>query len=268
MKTKDYIKKNQKAWEEAYDRSTTHYQDIVSRLEKDATIFIPERVKTHLNPDLLKGKDIAQLACNNGREILSLGMTYQAKSMTGFDLADNMVKAAQSSADQLGVNARFYQRNIVEIEKTFHQSFDFVFILIGVLCWMDDIDSLIGVVKRILKPQGSLIILDGHPTMHMMGFEEDEGYDENNPHRLMHSYFRKTPFVEYGGMGYLTDQPYQSKAPFTSFLYTFEDIFKALINHQLSLVAFSEGEEDELGNFPDLAHQGFPLVFYLEARKD
>lgn len=265
---KNYIKQNKHAWEEAYERSTPHYQDIVSRLEKDATAFIPKRVKNHVPPELLKGKDIAQLACNNGREILSLGMTYQALSMTGFDLADNMVKAAQTSAQKLRLNARFYQRNIFEIEDRFNASFDVIFILIGVLCWIDDIEALMAVVNRVLKPGGSLIILDGHPTMHMMGFEEDEGYDPNNPYQLMHSYFRKEPFVEHGGMGYLTDQPYQSQSPFTSFLYTFEDIFKALIKHHLRLVAFSEGEEDELGNFPELAHKGFPLVFYLEARKD
>ena len=268
MKDKPYIKSNQAAWEEAYDQATPAYKDIVSRLKVNPSTYIPPRIQTHLNPLFFKGKDIAQLACNNGREIISLGLTHQANSITGFDLASNMIEAATQSAAAFDLNAAFYQRDILNIEPAFNARFDAIFILIGVLCWIDDLDALMGGVARLLKPGGTLYLYDGHPLTHVFAFPQDEGYIKEHPYTPVHSYFRKTPFVEFEGMGYLTGKSYQSKAPFTSFLYTFEDIFKALINHDLRLTWFEEGSEDALANFPGLNNGPFPLTFYLNAKKE
>lgn len=267
MKNKDYISTNKLAWEEAYDKSTEDYKDIVSKLKRQADIFIPKRLKKDSVKSAVQGRNIAQLACNNGREILSLGMAYHAQSMTGFDLSENMVQAAQSSAQSLELNASFYARNLMDIEPSFNGQFEAVFILIGVLCWFDDLSELMDVASRLLKPGGSLIILDGHPTMNMIGFPQDEGYQPDYPFLPIHSYFKVEPFVEEVGMGYLTDQAYTSKVPFTSFSYTFEDLFKGLFKNKLQLIDFEEGNEDELENFPELEGGSFPLIFYLQAIK-
>jgi len=268
MKEKSYLNANQKAWEEAYDKATPGFKNIVAKLQENPATFIPQRLLKRLNKNALKEGDIAQLACNNGRELLSLGLYYQARSMTGFDLASNMVDAANQSAQALNANAVFYRRDIQAIEDDFNEQFDAIFILIGVLCWIPDMHQLMQGVQRLLKPGGTLYLYDGHPFTHVFAFPQDEGYIKEYPTLPVHSYFRKEPFVEYDGMEYLTHQAYQSKAPFTSFLYTFEDIFQALIKSNLKLSHFEEGAEDALANFKALDQGPFPLTFYLEATKE
>jgi len=267
MKNKDYIQTNKIAWEEAYDKSTEAYKDIVSRLNNNKDYYISKRLIRGSVEEAIRGKDIAQLACNNGREVLSLGMHFEASSMTGFDLSKNMVDAAQSSANALGVHANFYERNLADIEPAFNENFDTIFILIGVLCWFDDLRVLTHVASRLLKTGGELFIYDGHPASMMMGLEQDEGYLPDYPTLPLHSYFKKEPFVETDGMGYLTDQAYQAKVPFTSFSYTFEALFKGLIKDGFNWVDFEEGNEDALENYPELDGQGYPLVFYLHVKK-
>lgn len=102
---KDYVKNNQVAWDEAYQHASENYKDIVSKLKTNPKQYLNPLILTHLDPHDVKDKDIAQFACNNGRELLSTGMTYQAASMTGFDLSPTMVQDANASAKAMDAPA-------------------------------------------------------------------------------------------------------------------------------------------------------------------
>jgi ubiquinone/menaquinone biosynthesis C-methylase UbiE len=262
----NYIDTNKRAWEEAYDHAPDTYKDIVGRLKQDTTTFLNPLLMQELKEESLQGTTIGQLCCNNGRELLSIGMTYQADRMIGFDLAENMVNDANRSARQLGVNATFVASDVLRISAEYDQTFDALFILIGAITWIHDLNQLFAVVSRLLKPGGTLILIDGHPVPMMFAIEGEDEFDPSNPYALKHSYFKDTPFVDTDGMYYMTKTTYESQ-PFTSHTHPLMNIINALITNDLIIKHFVELDEDYLDNFPELNHQGIPLTFAIKAKR-
>ena len=263
---KAYIKKNKIAWEEAYHHAPASYKEIVQRLKEQPHVFISQFQMEHLDSKDLHQKVIAQLLCNNGREILALGLMYQAKRILGFDIATNMVKDANQTAKDLELNAAFYAMNVLEIPESFYESIDTIFIQIGAICWIQDLKNLFFKVSKLLKPGGVFYLLDGHPLTNMIGMEGEEGYDSSHPHQLIHSYFKKTPYIDFQSAGYMSKGS-DNENVFTSFAHNFEEIFMALIESNLSIQSFFESNCNLLENFPDLDQLGYPLVFFLKAKK-
>lgn len=262
----DYISLNKRAWENAYQHSTSKYKDIVTPLKKDPSHYIPDLLSKHLDPADVKERSIAQLACNNGREILSIGLTHHASKMTGIDIAENMVEAAQKSAKALNAPAEFFAQNILELDSKWDAQFDTIFVLIGVLYWFKSVKDFFQVIQRLLKPGGRLYLMEGHPMTNVFAFENEVGYRKDAPFSPVHSYFKTTPFMDDDGMSYMTDDTYQSPT-FVSHVHTFEAIIEGLIHQGFVLEHFKEDNTNYLGTFPELDGQGVPLVFFIKAKK-
>jgi 2-polyprenyl-3-methyl-5-hydroxy-6-metoxy-1,4-benzoquinol methylase len=92
---------------------TSDYDDIVINKLK------------HINFD---GKTIAQLQCQNGRELLSL-MKFGAKEATGFDISDIAISEAEQLAETAKLNAKFVRVNVLEIDDKYNDYFDFIYVL-------------------------------------------------------------------------------------------------------------------------------------------
>lgn len=263
---KDYIRANKRAWEDAYEHSKDAFKDIVTPLRKNPSHFIPLLLRENLDIKDITNKSIAQLACNNGREILSLGMTYNAKHIAGFDLAENMIEAAKKSARELDVKASFYAGNVLDIDASLDASFDTIFVLIGVLFWFESMSDFFATIHRLLKPGGRLYLLEGHPVTNMFAFEGEPEYDASRPFSPAHSYFKTTPFIDNDGMTYMSDEAYESPA-FVSHVHTLESIMQSLLNQGFSLNMFKEDNTNYLNTFPELDGGNVPLVFLLKATR-
>jgi len=175
----------------------------------------------------LTGKTIAQLPCNNGRELLSL-MRFGAKEAVGFDISDAAVSEARELAEVSGLNARFERVNILEIDEGYNGCFDFIFISEGSLQWFPDLDEYFGVVSRLLKAGGELLIFEIHPVAYL--FETDfgpggsgqgidgpggtgpdsAGPDSSGPGGGV-SYFEKGPYSYRDGLDYIGGEKYEAK---------------------------------------------------------
>ncbi|MDR1540126.1 MAG: class I SAM-dependent methyltransferase [Clostridiales bacterium] len=102
--------------------------------DRDCDIMLANRISS-LN---LTGKSIAQLPCNNGRELLSL-MKFGASSAVGFDISDAAIAEAKQLAKIAKLNASFERINILEIGADYNACFDFIFISEGSLQWFPDL---------------------------------------------------------------------------------------------------------------------------------
>ncbi|MCL2678208.1 MAG: class I SAM-dependent methyltransferase [Clostridiales bacterium] len=80
----------------------------------------------------LGGKTIAQIPCNNGRELLSL-MGLGAQEAVGFDISDAAVLEARQLAGIAKLNAKFVRTNVLEIGGEYDGYFDFIYISEGSL---------------------------------------------------------------------------------------------------------------------------------------
>lgn len=257
----DYINTNKQAWEEAFENRIPGWgEDHADRLANQTLPFFNQDMIAELQLHDLQDKTIAQFACNNGRELLS-AMQLGASYGFGFDIAENFLDQGRQIAYRIGrTNVEFEAGNLLEIEESYHNKFDLIFFTIGAITWFKDLSLLFNVVSRCLKPQGALLINDFHPFMNMLPLPGEKGYDPEHLDRVSFSYFRREPWLEDNGVGYITPE-YHSKT-FTSFSHTLSDIITAMIDSGISLKKFSEFDYD-LGLDGNYNGKGFPLSFIL-----
>ena len=136
---KAMCEKNREAWNEA----TAYHQKARKKSlhegfeNADFTTFnrdCDDILIQKLNEIDLKGKIIAQLPCNNGRELLSL-MKFGAAKGVGFDISDAAISEANELKVIANLNVDFYRANILDIDDTFNDSIDFAYISEGSLQW-------------------------------------------------------------------------------------------------------------------------------------
>lgn len=263
----DYILSNKEAWEEAFDNRYEGWgDDIPDRIKKEIyPFFQPEMIEVFKRYDL-RDKTVAQFFSNNGRELLSLVKNSGAKEGFGFDIAENQTDFANNKAEELDINCKFIQTNILDIGKEYYQKFDLIIITIGVFCWFRELNSLFDKVSKCLAKNGFLLINEMHPVANMFATIEEECFDKTNPSKLMHTYFKKE-WIENDGMYYMTKNNYNSKT-FTSYTHQFSEIINAICLSGLKILAMDEFDYDISDMFEHLDHKEIPLSFILEVKKN
>jgi len=264
----NYIETNKAAWEEAFDNRKPNWGDENHlRLKKGNFDFFCGDMKKELLSMDFRGKTAAQFCCNNGRELLSLILDSGADYGVGFDIAENIIGQARQTAEKAAIkNCEFVNCNILEISENYYGKFDFIFFTIGAICWFKDLTELFEIAGKCLKRNGTLLINDGHPLSSMLAYPGEKEFDPNVVISLVHSYFRKEPWIGNDGMDYMSVN-YESKT-FTDFSHTMSDIINALSVNGMKTVKLNEYDY-EIGNVGSdiFDGKGFPLSYILIAEK-
>lgn len=206
----------------------------------------------------VRGKAVAQLSCNNGRELLSVERLGAARCV-GFDLSDAFVAQGRALAEAAGSRAEFVQGDVYEIPPRFDASFDLVTVTVGALGWLPDLGAWYGVVRRLLRPGGHLFIYEMHPLLDM--FDAQAGLVPR------HSYFRREPFVEAGGPDYYEPDRVVSGTSYW-FHHTLGDVIGEALRAGLELRRFEEHAHDLSNVFRAFQDEPAtpPLSYTLVAR--
>ncbi len=182
----------------------------------------------------IAGKSVAQLCCNNGRELLSL-KNLGAGRCVGFDASAAFIEQALELAKASGhTDVEFVTTDIYEIPPDQAGPYDIVMSTVGVIGWMPDLKGFFEVFGRLAKPGGHIFIEEIHPVLMM--YEEGEG---DEPSYLKYSYFKDDPWVETTGLDYYEGTEYES-SPHYSIQHTLADITMAGIEEGFALKHFSE----------------------------
>lgn len=132
---------------------------------------------------------------------------------------------------------------------------------IGAITWFKDLPLLFEKISKCLKAYGLLFINDFHPFMNMLPLPGEDGFDEVDSNKISYSYFRKEPWIENNGMGYMTTQ-YASKT-FTSFSHTLSDIINSVVIAGMAIKKLNEYDYD-IGLTNAYDNRGYLLfLFYL-----
>lgn len=261
----NYTAGNKEAWEEAFDnRSPEWGADITERVGREEYAFFVDDMKKTLRKYDLKGKDICQFCCNNGRELLSLVSTSGAASGTGFDIAENQILFAREKAEELGLPCNFTAVNIYELPDKYKDCFDFIFITIGALCWFKNLNEYFRILSGCLRKGGALVINEQHPFTNMIPDDEDERYNADTP-VVVYPYFDYM-WTNNCGMYYIAGKKYESKT-FTDFTHPMSEIFSALLDNEIGICAFHEYDYDLGGGMDSMNGKGFPLSMVIEGKK-
>jgi len=262
----DYIKENKKAWEEAFNNSSKEYtkktEDLLNNHPKQ---LFTSKVNNLLAQLASKDKVLGQFCCNNGRETLA-SLAYGFHESVGFDIAGNMVDYGNRLASELSLNSRFFETDILEIDSTFEDMFDVGLMTVGAISWFKDLKELFRSIHKTLKVGAHIIIEDMHPVTSMLAAKSEKEYDANHPSLIVYDYFKKTPWVEVEGMGYMTGKNYQSET-FTSYSHPMMEIINGLIDTGFEILFLEENNVDQSNMFGQLNQSMIPLTFVLHAKK-
>lgn len=260
MKNSDYTDANRAAWNKA---APIHYQHQFEKLmlafETPGYSCLDE-IETRLLYEIgVVGKSVAQLCCNNGRELLSI-KNLGAEYCVGFDISEEFIAQAGKLADVAGLNCEFVCSDVYQIPEKYFGEFDVVYISVGVLGWMPDISQFFAVVQKLLRQNGHLLVYEMHPMLDM--------YEDNQPTCFSHSYFNQVPFADQTGLDYYGHTQYDSPISYW-FHHKMSDIINACLNNGLQLQSFHEYDHDISNVFMKLEEQTArpPLSYTLVACK-
>ncbi|MCX6701597.1 MAG: class I SAM-dependent methyltransferase [Candidatus Zambryskibacteria bacterium] len=258
---------NNKWWEE---RATIHekseYYNIAGLINGDIRLrnFEIEEMGD------VKNKKLLHLQCHMGTETLSWARL--GAKVTGIDFSLNAIKVAKRISKQAGVDVNYIHSNVYDSLKHFKKdSFDIVYVSVGSLHWLNDINKWANVVYNLLKPGGILYIYEFHPVSSVLS--KTEPLFERN-------YF-STNNVLWDEEGSYTDSKVKTKnnkhiiwdRPLC-------EIINAILNVGLNLEIFKERHGQEGKQFSYLVKNKsglwvvpkgvgtFPSTFTLRAKKN
>lgn len=206
---------------------------------------------------------MAQVCCNNGRELISL-KNLGAVRAVGFDQSDAFLAQAGELARIAGQDCEFVLGDVNALEPTFNHAFDIVLITIGVLGWMPDLGRFLDNACALLRGGGKLIVHEEHPVANMFEASSEQ------PLLVRHSYFKPTPFESDKAIVY-DDGP----APRVGRHYWFVHPLSAVIGGMLARGMRIERFEEYARNISstefdmlETADGKLPLSYLLVACKD
>lgn len=188
-----------------------------------------------LLPDL-RAKSLLHLACANGNDSLSLAAL--GARVTGVDISDVAVQIAQATADEAGLDARFFAADVYDLPADLGQ-FDIVYMSWGGICWMPDLPRWAEIVARHLKPGAAVGVFEHHPVWEILAVRDGNL-------ALLGDYF--------GSSARDMQQTDPAKLPtgwtpdtaLTSFVWPVSEVVSALIGAGLDIERFTEGAETSM----------------------
>lgn len=112
----------------------------------------------------LGARDGVHLQCHLGTDTISLGRT--GIRMTGLDLSAEAVRAAGTLAADCALDIDYHQADVYDaVDVLGRDRFDLVYTGKGALCWLPDLPRWAATVAGLLRPGGSLYLVEFHPIM-------------------------------------------------------------------------------------------------------
>ncbi len=264
MEIKKYTEANRVAWNEAtpYHMRAKKEEWYRAFLQPGYSCLDPV-VTGILNEISVAGRDIAQLGCNNGRELISL-KNMGGRKCVGFDISDAAITEARQLAAHARADCEFFRTDIYDIPGTFNGSFDLTYISIGFLTWLPDLARFMERAALLLRKEGVMLIYDSHPFLHM--FDCDK---KDNPLTVGESYFRDEPWEYHESLDYYGQVTYDCSVQY-NFAHKLSDIINGFLRNKLQIFRFEEYEHDisVCYQYLEKTAMRLPLSFLIAGKKE
>jgi SAM-dependent methyltransferase len=217
----------------------------------------------------VSNRSLLHLQCHIGTDTLSWARL--GAEVTGVDISPASLKVAEKLAKDAGLKARFIESSVFDLPDKLDGSFDIVYTSIGVLCWLSDLNAWAKIIRKYLKLDGFLYLMESHPFIHVFD-DESEGLT------VRYSYFHNEAPCEWpADYPDYSDPDYIVKSPSWEWQWPMSDILNALIDNGLRIDFLHEHREIPWKALPSMIEcgEGFwklpegmdslPLVFSLRA---
>lgn len=190
------------------------------------------------------------------------------------DYSGEAICLARQLATDSGIEARFIQSNINDLNEVLEEEFDIVFTSYGMICWPPDLRSWARTIADHLRPRGVFYIIENHPLTSLIDEQNEKGISIGYP------YFSTGGHFKFEGLGTYTDRSTElvHNAGF-EWQHPLSEIVNAILEADLQIEFLHEfpcgflqrhppmvRAADRKWLFEDLA-ASFPLLFSIKARK-
>ncbi len=263
MKSEHYIEANRIAWNEAapFHRKSC-FQRLREAFSKPGYSYLDAEETGILQTIGLEGKSVAQLCCNNGRELLSL-KNLGAGRCVGFDISKEFIEEGRELNETAGLCCEFVVADVYRVPEEYDAQFDLVYVTVGALKLLPEMPAFFRTVARLLRRGGKLFIHEMHPILDMFDWN-----DKNDPPRIVHSYFHDDAF-EHKEICNYWDMSLYASSPMYTFHHKMSDIISGCLENGLVLEVFKEYMDDRsnmYAGFERHRHR-LPLSYALIARR-
>ena len=218
--------------------------------------FVEQRLFKEIK---LSGKSVAQINCNNARELISVKKAGAGRCV-GIDISDQFIQQAQELVIASNVEVELVCSDIYDLGDAYDNQFDLLYMTIGVIGWLENLKVFFDILDKLLKPGGQIFIYEMHPILEL--FEEDSGS------KIVNDYFTSGPYFEENERDYF-DHNAIIKSPSYWFHHPMSEIFENIINHGFNISHFDEYAHDisGMGGFLSTKENRPPMCFSLIANK-
>ncbi len=169
MEQKKAVLLNQKNWD---SRVNTHLKDKGNFYDHEGMA----KGQLSLRPiekSVLKdihGKKILHLMCHIAHDSISLARL--GANVTGIDISEKSLDVARALAKELNVKIDFKNGDVHEFDSDLRNSFDFVLLSYGTLCWISDIKQVFINISKYLRNGGKFLLVDSHHLINILDYND------------------------------------------------------------------------------------------------
>jgi ubiquinone/menaquinone biosynthesis C-methylase UbiE len=231
----DYAEANRKMWNQTADvHAKAKLEGLLESVKAPEFTTFDEVEKMIFEKIGLKDKAVIQLSCNNARELISCKKAGAGRCV-GVDISEKFLEQGKRLARAGNVEIELVRTSVYDLSHDFDNSFDLVYVTIGALGWLQDMNAYFKLVNRLLKAGGQIFIYEMHPMLDM--------FDSETLLEIKHSYFKTEPYVVEEAPDYFDPSTVVTGTSYW-FHHTLSDILGGCLGNGLSLIHFAEYDHD------------------------
>ena len=255
---------NRTGWNEGAAHYTAEVEETIAFLRAGGSNLHPVE-RANLGDLRAWCSRVIHLQCASGRDTLSL-WNEGVEELVGVDISDVHIANARRISEALGVPARWYRCDVLNVPPELDEWADLVYTGRGALCWLHNLNQWGEVVFRLLRPGGLVHVFDDHPVVWL--FDDTTGdyvYSEV-------PYFGHSELVQGWPSSYIGDlgKSVEQHAEKFERLWSLADVFQALRGAGLVVENFGEHPDEYWDAMPDLKPElrgRIPMTFSMMARR-
>lgn len=120
----------------------------------------------------VRGLDVLYLQSHLGGD--GVVMARAGAHVTLADFSPTALGRARELAGRVGVEVETVETDARALPESLHGRFDLVYVTVGAICWIDDLDLWMRQVSLALRPGGRLVMVEIHPLYQMVYDVEPE----------------------------------------------------------------------------------------------